>query len=198
MPVEELVRIEALPRDWPALARLRTALWLNAAAPGLGLILLQRPRVGFMLALGFFFLAETALLAVLLMPLTLGGWATAASCLAAAFWIAAQVLLLRRMNHLQDPHLRLYASSRIELARQAVVDGQWVQAAKMLTDAAHYDDEQPELNWLLARVCAAIGPHNRARRQWRRLDQVDSRGRYENEIRQALSATAARVPAQPG
>jgi hypothetical protein len=198
MPVEELVRIESLPRDWPALARLRTALWLNAAAPGLGLILLQRLRVGLTLALGFFLLAETALLAVLVMPLPLGGWATAASCLAATCWIASQALLLRRMGHLQDPHLRLYASSRIELARQAVADGQWVQAAKMLTEAAHYDDEQPELNWLLARVCTAIGPHSRARRQWQRLDQVDRRGRYEGEIRQALSVKAREASAQPG
>jgi hypothetical protein len=173
-------------------------LWLNAAAPGLGLILLQRPRVGLALAFSLLLCAETALLAVLVMPLTLGGWATTASCLAATCWIAAQVLLLRRMGHLQAPHLRLYASSRIELARQAVADGQWVQAAKMLTEAAHYDDEQPELNWLLARVCTAIGPHNRARRQWQRLDQVDRRGRYEDEIRQALSAKALEAPVQPG
>lgn len=196
IPVEELVRIEALPRDWPVLGRLRAALWLNAAAPGLGLILLQRPRMGLALAFCFLLLAEIALLAVLVLPLSLGHWATTASCLAAVCWITSQTLLLRRMGHLQDTHLRLLASTRIEQARQAVTDGQWIQAAKMLGEASQYDDEQPELNWLLARACTAIGPHNRARRQWKRLDQVDRRGRYDAEIRQALAVKAEGAPAR--
>lgn len=191
IPVEELVRIEALPRDWPALGRLRAALWLNAAVPGLGLILLQRPRAGLGLSFCFLLLAEMALLAVLVLPLSLGHLATTAACLAAVCWIVAQVLLLRRMGHLQDTHLRLLASARIEQAGQAVMDGQWVQAAKLLGEAAQYDDEQPELNWLLAKACTAIGPRKRARRQWQRLDQVDHRGRYEAEVRQALAAETA-------
>lgn len=188
MPVEELARIEALPRDWPARDRLRIALWLNAAAPGAGLIALQRPRPGLILAVGFFLSAQAALLGILVMPLSLGRVAMAASCLAAFFWIAAQVLLLHRASHLEDSHVRLYVSCQIEKARQAIADAQWTQAADVLRQSADYDDEQPDLNWLLARVQTAVGPHKQARRQWRRLDQVDRRGRYEEEIRQALSA----------
>ncbi len=197
IPVEELSRIEALPRDWPALGRLRRALWLNALAPGSGLIALQRPRLGLALAAGFLASAELGLLGVLVMPLWLDTCTVAASVAAAGLWIAAQALLLRRMGQVQDPHLRLYASSRIELAGQAAAAGEWSRARALLRQAAQYDDEQPELNWLLARMYAAAGAAGLARRQWRRLDQVDRRGRFEAEIREALRPKAGQGTRRP-
>ncbi len=202
MSVDDVARIEELPRDWPVLQRLRWALWLNVAAPGAGLMALQRPYNGLGVAAAFFLSAETALLGLLVMPVLLGRVAPTAICMAAVAWLASQVLMLRRMHELQDLQLRLHASTRIEQAREAVsaatvaqasdTDGEaaeaWMEATKLLADAAAYDDEQPDLNWLLAKARTATGPHNEARRQWRRLDQVDSRGRYEGEIRQMLAA----------
>jgi hypothetical protein len=223
MPVEVVESIQELPRDWPALRRLRWALWLNAVAPGTGLIALQRPMTGLVLAGGFLVSAETALLGLLVMPLSLGGLVTACAVVAAALWVTAQLLLMGRMNDLQDPQLRLHASTRIEQAREAVAAAQaaeadrpavaergsgtgtpvagsakpadiaaeaWSDAAELLTDAARYDDEQPDLNSLMARVCTAVSPGRRAIRQWRRLEQVDRSGRYEADIREALSRKA--------
>jgi hypothetical protein len=176
------------------------------------------------LAAGFLLSAEVALLGLLLMPLSLGGMVTGAAILAAALWVFAQVLLMVRMNDLQDPQLRLHASTRIEQAKQAVDAAQaaeagrgagtqrdigagtsaasqerpahtaaeaWADAAQLLTDAAHYDDEQPDLNWLLAKVRTAVCSSRKAIRQWRRLDQIDRTGRYEADIREALSANAS-------
>ena len=202
MSVDDVARIEELPRDWPVLQRLRWALSLNVAAPGAGLMALQRFYSGLGLAVMFFLSAETALLGLLVMPMLLGRMVPAAICMAAAAWMASQILMLRRMHELQDVQLRLHASTRIEQAREAIAAATaarateadheaaeaWGEAAKLLADAAAYDDEQPDLNWLLAKVRTATGPHNQARRQWRRLDQVDSRGRYEGEIRQMLAA----------
>jgi hypothetical protein len=223
MPVELVEDIQELPRDWPVMRRLRWALWLNAVAPGAGLIALQRPLTGLVLAAGFLLSAETALLGLLVMPLSLGGLVTACTVVAAAVWVIAQILLMGRMNDLQDRQLRLHASTRIEQARQAVAAAQaaeagrptgvergagadapapseaspvnvaaeaWTDAARLLADAARYDDEQPDLNWLRAKVCTAVCTCRRAIRQWRRLDQVDRTGRYEADIRKALSGMA--------
>ncbi len=223
MPVEVVESIQELPRDWPALRRLRWALWMNVVVPGAGLIALQRPTIGLVLAAGFLVSAETCLLGLLVMPMSLGSLVTATCLVAAALWVSAQVLLIGRMSDLQDPQLRLHASTRIEQARQAVAAAQaaeearqagtersdaagpssaglarssdtaaeaWTDAAQLLADAARYDDEQPDLNWLMAKVRTAVWPPRKAIRQWRRLDQVDRNGRYEADIRQALSGNA--------
>lgn len=196
MPVEELAQIEDLPREWPALGRLRWALWLNAAVPGAGLIGLQRSAAGLAISGAFLVCAEMALVSLLVLPRTLGELGTYAACLAAAAWIAGQVMLLRRMGELQDTTLRVHASTRIEQARMAVEAQAWTEAAEMLGEAAAYDDEQPDMNWLLAKVHSATRSSDKAARQWRRLDQVDQRGRYQSEVRQALAGAGRRPSAQ--
>ncbi len=166
--------------------RLRWALWLNVAVPGAGLIALQRALPGLAVAGSFALFGEVALLGLLILPRTLGGVATVACSLAGLVWAVGQMFLLRRMNELQDVQLRLHASVRIEQAREAVAAAEWRDAGDLLADAAGYDDEQPDLNWLLAKVSTAVQPSDKAVWQWHRLDQVDQRGRYAAEIRETI------------
>lgn len=202
IPVEQLAGLEAQLRDWPAQGRLRRALWLNVLAPGVGSILLQRPRQGLVVAVAFLLCAQVTLLGLLIMPLLLGPLVPLTAPLAGAVWLLGQILLRRRMQELQDPQLRLQASARIEQAHQAVAaalaaeahaepgEAAYVDALELLAEAAAHDDEQPDLNWLLARAQTAVFGSDKATPQWRRLDQVDKRGRFQAEIHQALSMTS--------
>lgn len=198
MPVEDLLRIEALDLHWPALRRGRWALWLNVLVPGAGLVALQQPMPGLLLTAVFLLSAETALFGLLLVPQAIDGVATTVAATAAgACWFVLQVLLMRRLRELHNPEYRLQAAARIEQAREAVLTGEWALARQLLEEAAQYDPEQPELNWLLAKVCTAVGRSDVAVRQWRRLRQVDHAGRYQADIEQALSARPGRVSAVP-
>lgn len=194
MAVDDLLWIESLGLHWPALRRSRWTLWLNILAPGSGLIALQRESAGLPLALCFALSAQTALLGLLVIPKAIGSAITiAAVALSAVIWLTAQVLLLRRLHDLQDLERQIQAAARIEQAREAVLVGQWGPARQLLFEAAEYDIEQPELNWLLAKVYSAVARSDQAARQWRRLRQVDRSAKYESDAASALSKRPTRA-----
>ncbi len=186
--MEQLELLDEMPRDWPSVRRLRWALWLNVIVPGAGLIALQRERPGVAVAAVFAVAAQVALAGLLLVPAMITRDAvTAAALVAAGAWLVGQVLLLGRMGQVQDAQERLMASARVEQARDAFLAGEWAEALALLRAAATYDDELADLNWLSAQVHTAVDTSDKARRQWRRLAQVDRAGRYESDIRRALS-----------
>lgn len=194
MRLEDLTRIEDLGLRWPAIGRSRWALWINVIVPGSGLIALQREASGLPLAVSFYICAQTALLGLLIVPKAMGSTiTTAAAVLAAAVWLVSQVLMLRRIHDLQDLERQIQAAARIDLAREAVLTAEWGTAKQLLAEAADYDIEQPELNWLMAKVYSAVAGSDQSARQWRLVRQVDRSGRYERDIQQALWP----APAQP-
>lgn len=169
--------------DWPVLRRCRWALWLNIVVPGAGLIGLQRLGAGLATAVGFGLTAQIAAVGLLIGPQSLGPLITVGATIGGALaWLVSQVLLLKRVGELQDTERRIGAARHIDQAREAVFAGRWAEAHAALKEASRYDDEQPDLNWLLAKVMTATGRSDLAARQWRRLRQVDRVGRYAKEV----------------
>lgn len=188
MLLSDLDRIECMGLCWPGQARSRWALWLNALVPGTGLIALQRGSAGLPLAISFFVTTETSLFGLLIMPKAMGSTiTTAAMILSAVIWLIAQILLLRRISDVHDLEHQIQAALRIDQARQAVLLAEWGNAKRLLEEAADYDAEQPELNWLLAKVLSAVSRSDVAACQWRLLRQVDRSGRYAQDIERALA-----------
>ncbi len=199
MAVDDLAWIESLDLQWPALQRARWGLWLNVLVPGAGLVALQRERVGLPLTAAFLVFAEIALMGLLVMPNALGAaLTTAVTVLAAGIWLASQVLLLRRVHDLQDLERQIRTAVQIEQAREAVLAAEWGPAKQLLAEAADYDVEQPELNWLLAKVSSAVARSDQAAKQWHRVHQVDRAGKYEQDITEALTAVPGRTSSGRG
>jgi hypothetical protein len=139
--------------------------------------------------------AEIALAGLLLVPAVLGPRAVmVAAVVAGGAWLVGQVLLLRRAGQVHDAQERLLASARVEQAREALLSGEWAETGALLREAATYDDELADLNWLLAQMQTAVATSDKARRQWRRLEQVDRSGRYEPDIRRALDIGTTKGP----
>jgi len=173
--------------EWPVLRRCRWALWLNMLVPGAGLIGLQRQRAGLAVAILFGLTGQVAAVGLLIAPQSIGQVVTAGATVGAGLaWLVGQILLLKRLNELQDPARRLAAARWIEQAREAVLTAGWAEASRALREASRYDDEQPDLNWLLAKVMTATSRSDLAAKQWRRLRQVDKAGRYAKEVERYL------------
>ena len=178
---------EASTMSWPVLGRTKWALWLNVFVPGAGLIALQRMAAGVAVLVGFAPLAQVAVLGLFIMPGTIGMPVTTFATIGAVLaWLIVQLLLFRRLRELQDSDRQLRACSLIGEAREDVLVGRWASAKRALEEAATFDDEQPELNWLLAQIMTATSRSSLAKKQWRRLQQVDKVGRHSSHVEEAL------------
>jgi len=179
--------VDAEGMEWPVIGRCWWASMLNLVLPGAGLIALQREKVGCLVLAGFAVAAEAGLVGVLVAPAAVGLWWTVGALVfAAACWVAGQVLLLRRVGEIADGKARSEAARLILAGREAILAGNWSEARRLLAGAARYDDEQPELNYLLGRLKSIVGRSDEAARQWKRLRQVDRSGRYRAEWEQYL------------
>jgi hypothetical protein len=168
---------------------MRTAvcILLNSLVPGGGLILLRRERLGVSLALCFCAAGELAILGEWLLPASVPRWVTLPGlATACGVWIVAQALLWSRLRTLSDPGLAEQKSTLIQLAREAMGDGIYVNARVALESALALDDEDLAANVLWARWLMTMGRFPDARRAWLRVEQLDRHDEYSRESMAAL------------
>ncbi|MBN1341876.1 MAG: hypothetical protein JXQ73_04310 [Phycisphaerae bacterium] len=160
---------------------------LNVFVPGTGLVLARRERWGTSLAFVFAVFGQVVLF---------GGWITPSSIPrsmtlvaavgAVATWLVAQGLLLSRLSVLRGPAFPSDKATLLQLGREALEDGIYVNARLAIESALALDDEDVVANVLWARLMTLMGRFSEARRAWRRVQQLDPGGDYRREAVAAL------------
>jgi len=173
--------------------RKRAAIILNLVIPGTGLILARREWLGAALAILYGVLLELGLWGCLIEPARVSRWAAVAFLFGAVVvWIAAQVLLGRRLPDLSNPQIE----HEIERLREQVIGlisgQQYEQAWDTLRVALSANDEDLETQVLSAELLTALGRFPTARRAWRRVEQLDRFGAHRRRLADALSRLPGR------
>jgi len=162
---------------------------LNVVCPGAGLIGLQRPWEGLLLAgLAIGGLAG-GLFLTLLAP-AMAPWPLTAGllCVGLLGWGVAQWLCWQRWRVFRQAADPAYLERMTEELDRMLTAGRYGAAKSMLTVALSEHDEAASLLVRQARLLAATGAPDDARRVWRRVRRVDRGGRYRREADEALSS----------
>jgi len=172
--------------------RVTLAAGMNALVPGVGLVVLGRPRVGVAVAVWFGLAAETAICGVLIAPAAVPeGASVIAACLAGAAWVVGQGLLAARVHSLRDPHLGDRLAGLRRQAEEALARGDDKAARWALLRALSIDDSALATRVLWARLLSATATPARARRAWMSVARLDTRHDFSEEIRAALGRLGA-------
>jgi len=168
------------------------AVLVNLIIPGAGLIAARREWFGVLLALLFGLCAQLALAAVFFAPASVpDSFAVIAALAAGVVWLVAQLALALRLRWLTSDDVR----NRFELllgdARRAREAGDIETARLAYRGALEINDEDLTANLEYARLMDGADPVA-ARRAWRRVRDLDPRGRFAPEARQRASGVAPR------
>lgn len=143
----------------PELRPPRWWLIVNALVPGAGLIAAQREWLGLSLALLFGICGQIALAGRLLAPAALPPWtAWLATSLAAAVWLSAQLLLIRRQRRLFSPQHRLRIDRLFADAQDARHAGRTAEALGCLDMILELDDRHVGAWRMRAELLAISNP----------------------------------------
>ena len=169
--------------------RRRLALVCNVIVPGSGLIVLRREWLGVAVAILFGFLAEMVLLGVLIVPATIPPWVTALCFSTAVFvWLGAQWRLWVRLRSEDGSALDSELALLRERAAAAAAERSYAKAADIMRVALTLNDEDLGCNVQHAELMMLMGRFARARRAWRRVQSLDSRGQYRRQAADALAS----------
>lgn len=169
------------------LVRLVIAAILNLVMPGSGLILAQRHWLGFFMAMLFAACGHIAAVGLLIAPDAVPIRLTAfASGAAAAIWLSAQYLLVRRVRALADRSRADQLALCHRLADEGVQEGRTEDASGALDVALTIDDEDVQTHVRRARLHHLLGRPEEARRSWQKVEQLDKRAMFQREMIQAI------------
>ena len=170
--------------------RQTSAIVVNLAVPGGGLIILRREWLGLAIALLFALFGQIAIFGWLIVPLDVPGWMTwTATISAAAIWIAAQWLAIARRRLLATPELAAEVADLEARARAAMAREDWEEARRSLIVATRLDDENVALAAMRAELMTCCGETRRARRVWKRVMALDRDGQYRDQAQRALETS---------
>jgi len=164
---------------------------MNLLVPGTGAILLGRPWLGVALAAWFLAGSELAILgllvapAILPEPLSISGLAAAG-----AAWLAAQILLIRRIRFLRSLDLPREMAILHRFARRALARGDYPAVRAAIALGLSMDDSDVVLHVLRARLLALTSRPAKARRAWQAAAALDADGAFGSEIQQHLHDAA--------
>ena len=172
-------------REW---GRCAVAFGGNVVAPGVGLILLRRDALGLVVALLFVLLSQVALWGLLLVPAEMPAWAAwLGAGGAAAVWLGAQVLIVRRWRTACGPAARAQLALLVSEAEEALDDGRHIDARELLELATALNDEDVEVRVRWARLMLRTGRLDAARRGWLHVLRQDRSGVHHAEATEALA-----------
>ncbi len=155
----------------------------NLLIPGSGLILARREWSGLLLALLYGLFAQAALAGHFLAPAGIPRWLTIAATIAAALvWIAAQIVLARRIRWLKSPEARSQFDALVNESREAAARNDLETARASLAGALDIDDEHLDANAEFARLLMRMNPRA-ARKIWRRVAALDRNHRFADELK---------------
>lgn len=159
---------------------MKKLLW-SALFPGLGHLLAERHFKGALLAVLFSITVQTLLMG-LVWPESFGTARPAMCGLALAIWTYALISLWLGLRH--GEHAALAGQSEAALMRgiRAMLANDLSAAEKAFRTLLKLDDRDVE-GWLyLARTCQLQGQHDRARRFYRVVRNLDSQRKWTWEI----------------
>ncbi len=160
---------------------------LNVVVPGTGLMLLGRSWLGLSLAMWYALAAEVLLGGWLIAPAVVPAWLVAvAGVLAGIAWLAAQVLLGRRIAFLRDPGLAAEMAVIRRTAEDALAAEDYRAARVAIRVALSIDDADVASRVLHARLVTATCGRRRARQAWHGVARLDTDREFTGEIEAAL------------
>jgi hypothetical protein len=169
--------------------RRRLAIICNLVVPGSGLIVLRREWFGVAVAVLFGILAEVVLLGVLIVPATIPPWVTTLCFSAALFvWLGGQWRLWVRLRSADGPALEGELALLRERAAAAASERSYARATDIVRVALTLNDEDLACNVQQAELMTLMGRFAQARRAWRRVQSLDRKGEYRQQVADALAA----------
>ncbi len=176
----------------------RLSTWLNLLVPGGGLVILGRLRTGLVLGLAFIVSANTALLARLIAPDDVPGWAqNLAIIVACLIYIAAQGLLLGAGQAPERPGLSA-AARRTTLAEleRLFAGGDYESARRVIDANRALLNADPHIAYRRAQILTELNDPE-APAAWLHLGALDQHGIYRAERLAGLERARTTPPAVP-
>ena len=173
--------------------RYQAAILLNLFVPGTGLILLRREWLGAALAGLYGVLVQLGLWGCLVEPARMPAWlVTCGLAGGAVVWLAAQLLLRRRLPVLRDPGIDQELHRLRNQAAEYLANGDYVGAWGVLQVALAINDEDLETGVQIAELMTSWGRFQQARRAWHRVEQLDRRRVHRKRSVEALACLPRR------
>ncbi|HNQ22973.1 MAG TPA: hypothetical protein PKK06_07760 [Phycisphaerae bacterium] len=174
-------------RDGPMHIRHGAALAANLLAPGVGLIVLRRERLGLALAAMFVLTSQVGLWGLLVIPDDVPpALAAGAATAAGVVWVAAQVGMLVRLRRVVPGEVEEQLQVLTDAAATAIAQQRYADACDLLQTALAVDDEDMGLWVGWARLMTLMGRFPVARQAWERVLHLDHQYVHRKEAIQAL------------
>lgn len=158
----------------------------NVLVPGSGLIVLRREWLGAAIAILFCIFMQIWLVGWLLLPVQVPAWsAWACAAAAAAVWLGAQWLFLRRSRAVAEAHGE--AALLRARAAEALAGSRPAEAYDLLRAAWALNDEDIETNRRLAELLTHLRRRREAARAWRRVIQLETDPHARQQAVEALT-----------
>ncbi len=184
-------RAQQYPKGYnAAVRRFFFPVLVNLLVPGAGLVLVGRTWMGTVLTAWFVLGAEVVLWGRLIAPATLPqelvlcGWGVAA-----ATWLAAQVVLYRRTRILTADDLPRQLAILRRLADRAMARGDYRTAGAAINVGLSLDDGNLPIHIARARLAELTGHSRRARRAWRAVQRMDPSQVFARHTDKSLPVT---------